>query len=243
MDSEDGVHDTNDLKTVDDDFYSGGTGSGTEEGDGDYDFVENDSDESDDAVSHRHQNYLILSEADIRQHQEEDINRISQVLSIPKVDACILLRIYKWSVSKVHDAWFADEESVRKAMGLLEKAIEMPKTRELTCGICFEDYSHNKMSSAACGHPFCDTCWRATLLLSILDAYSLIMSQEIQLLKNKAHSHHKSDVHALAASPSHNIVFSTDSDGQDVALHDDGMRIRARARRKFLKFVNVYGIF
>ncbi|MQL94197.1 hypothetical protein Taro_026855 [Colocasia esculenta] len=175
MDSEDGVHDTNDLESVDDDFYSGGTGSGTEEGEGDYDFVENDSDESDDAVSHRHQNYLILSEADIRQHQEEDINRISQVLSIPKVDACILLRHYKWSVSKVHDAWFADEESVRKAVGLLEKPIEMPKARELTCGICFEDYSHNKMSSAACGHPFCDTCWRGYIGTSISDGPGCLM--------------------------------------------------------------------
>lgn len=36
------------------------------------------------------------------------------------------------SVSKVHDEWFADEENVRKAVGLLEKPVEMPYTREVT---------------------------------------------------------------------------------------------------------------
>ncbi|NP_001167900.1 uncharacterized isoform X1 [Zea mays] len=41
-----------------------------------------------------------------------------------------LLRNYNWSVSKVHDEWFADEERVRKVVGLPEKHIEMPNDRE-----------------------------------------------------------------------------------------------------------------
>jgi hypothetical protein len=44
------------------------------------------------------------------------------------------------SVSKVHDEWFADEENVRKTVGLLEKHIEMPNKREvcpiLTTQVC-----------------------------------------------------------------------------------------------------------
>ncbi|MCL7036454.1 hypothetical protein MKW94_010207, partial [Papaver nudicaule] len=67
--------------------------------------------------------YTILNEDDIRQRQEEDITRISTVLSIPRVSASILLRHYNWDVSKVHDAWFADEERVRKATGLLENSV------------------------------------------------------------------------------------------------------------------------
>ncbi|MQM09955.1 hypothetical protein Taro_042837 [Colocasia esculenta] len=156
MDSEDDMHDANDLESLDDDFYSGETGMASDDGDADYDFVDNESDDSEDIISHRQQqNYTILSEADIRLHQEEDINRISQVLSIPSVQACILLRHYKWSVSKVHDAWFADEESVRKAVGLLEKNVELLNAKELSCGICFENYPRDRMSTAACGHPFC----------------------------------------------------------------------------------------
>lgn len=101
------------------------------------------------------------------------------------------------SVSKVNDEWFADEEKVRKAVGLLEEPMPLPDGREvgksnsmnsehlcslpmisqlavlslylillknlnlqLTCGICFENYPRDNMAAAACGHPFCVTCWQ-----------------------------------------------------------------------------------
>ncbi|KAJ1378827.1 putative E3 ubiquitin-protein ligase, partial [Sesbania bispinosa] len=78
------------------------------------------------------QNFTILKESDIRQRQEDDIARVAAVLSLSKVLASILLRHYNWSVSKVHDAWFADEDRVRKAVGLLEKPVVQysPNARE-----------------------------------------------------------------------------------------------------------------
>nr|CAD1844423.1 unnamed protein product [Ananas comosus var. bracteatus] len=76
-------------------------------------------------------NYTILSEADTRQRQEEDISRVSTVLSISRSAACVLLHHYNWSVSKVHDEWFADEEKARKAVGLLEQPADMPNGREI----------------------------------------------------------------------------------------------------------------
>ncbi|XP_038986793.1 probable E3 ubiquitin-protein ligase ARI8 [Phoenix dactylifera] len=176
MDSEDDMHDANDLESLDDDFYSGETAMGSDDGDADYDFVDNESDDSEDITSHRQQqNYTILSEADIRQHQEEDINRVSIVLSISRSAACILLRHYNWSVSKVHDEWFADEENVRKVVGLLENPVEMRNARELSCGICFENYPRNNMSAAACGHHFCGACWRGYISTSIGDGPGCLM--------------------------------------------------------------------
>ncbi|KAK4338847.1 hypothetical protein RND71_040309 [Anisodus tanguticus] len=62
-------------------------------------------------------NYSVLSEADIHKHQEESISKTSTVLSIPRVAAGILLCHYDWSVSKVNDEWFADEEKVRRIVG------------------------------------------------------------------------------------------------------------------------------
>ncbi|CAA6668295.1 unnamed protein product [Spirodela intermedia] len=162
MDSEDDMLDANDLESLDDEFYSGETGMGSDDGDADYGFVDNDSDDSDDIVSHRQQQIFVIV-------REEDINRISQVLSISRCEACILLRHYKWSISKVHDSWFADEESVRTAVGLLEKHVEMPNAKELTCGICFEVYPRDRMAAAVCGHPFCITCWRGYIGTSICD--------------------------------------------------------------------------
>ncbi|KAI8537597.1 hypothetical protein RHMOL_Rhmol09G0036300 [Rhododendron molle] len=175
MDSEDDMHDANDAESMDDDYYSGDTAVEYSEDDddgdddGDYEF-DNDSVDSDDVSASRRQqkNYIALKEVDIRQHQENEITTISTVLSISRVDASILLRHYHWSVSNVHEVWFADEDRVRKAVGLLERpVVRFPNAKELTCGICFESFPLDRISSAACSHPFCNLCWRAYMSTSI----------------------------------------------------------------------------
>lgn len=55
MDSEDDMHDANDLESLEDDFYSGETAMGSDDGDAGYDFVDNESDDSEDITSHRQQ--------------------------------------------------------------------------------------------------------------------------------------------------------------------------------------------
>ncbi|KAK1270886.1 putative E3 ubiquitin-protein ligase ARI7 [Acorus gramineus] len=187
MDSEDDMHDANDVESQDD-FYSGDTGIASdyddgggyeeeEDDDGDYCFGDHESDDSEDITSHRQQqNYTILGEVDICQRQDDDISMVSTVLSISRVAASILLRHYNWSVSKVHDAWFADEESVRRTVGLLEKPVNRPlNAGELTCGICFENYPRNRMNSASCGHQFCNACWRGYIGTSINDGPGCLM--------------------------------------------------------------------
>ncbi|KAJ9176073.1 hypothetical protein P3X46_011423 [Hevea brasiliensis] len=180
MDSED-EFDMQDAaaESADDDFYSGGDDAfESDDADvADFEFIDNDSDDSDDLISHRHQqNYTILSEADICQRQDDDIMRISTVLSISKVSASILLRYYKWSVSKVNDEWFADEEKVRRVVGLLEKpVVEFPDGREVTCGICFEIYPSDRLHASACGHPFCSSCWQGYISTAINDGPGCLM--------------------------------------------------------------------
>ncbi|XAR48738.1 Ubiquitin--protein ligase [Bertholletia excelsa] len=170
MDSEDDMHDANDIESLED-YYSGDTAVDYSENDddGDYEFMDNDSDDSDDFITSRQQkNYIVLKEADIRQRQEDDITSVSTVLSISTVAASILLRHHHWNVSDVHEAWFADEDGVREAVGLLERPIvHFSNVKELICGICFETYPLDRISSAACGHPFCDACWRAYMSTSI----------------------------------------------------------------------------
>lgn len=167
------MHDANDLDSVEDDFYSE---YGSDEGDGDYEFGDNVSDDSEDGLSnYQQQNYVVLSETDIQQRQEEDIIKTSAVLSISRASACILLRHYKWDVGKVHDAWFMDEGNVRKITGLLEGPIEFSNEKELTCGICFEAYRRDNMFAAVCGHHFCLPCWRGYLGTSINDGPGCLM--------------------------------------------------------------------
>ncbi|CAK7322591.1 unnamed protein product [Dovyalis caffra] len=122
------------------------------------------------------QSYTVLKEEDIHQRQEDDITRVSTVLSISRVAASILLRHYNWSVSKVHDAWFADEDAVRKSVGLLDKqVVQFSNAQELTCGICFDSFPYEKIISAACGHPFCNTCWSGYISTTINDGPGCLM--------------------------------------------------------------------
>ncbi|KAK6136372.1 hypothetical protein DH2020_029862 [Rehmannia glutinosa] len=187
MDSEDEMAAMMEDSNDDEEFYVGGGGYGDDDSDSDgvvmdYDgFMDHDSDDSDDLSSshlhyhHRSQNYTILDEDDIRQCQEESITKISTVLSISRVAAGILLRHYNWSVSKVNDEWFADEEKVRKTVGLLENDSPLPDVKELTCGICFETYPRDRMSAAACGHPFCVICWQGYVGTAINDGPGCLM--------------------------------------------------------------------
>ncbi|KAF9615083.1 hypothetical protein IFM89_021654 [Coptis chinensis] len=126
---------------------------------------------SDDEASHYHQqNYTVLSEYNIQQLQEEAITTISNMNSISRVSATILLLHYNWSVDKLQDAWFADEEKVRTTVGLLEEPIvHYPNSKKVTCAICFEIFIRRRMHAAACGHPFCEKCWKGYVSTAIND--------------------------------------------------------------------------
>ncbi|GKV27954.1 hypothetical protein SLEP1_g37064 [Rubroshorea leprosula] len=186
MDSEDDfdMQDANNELGVDD-FFSGGDNEAdamavcddSDADGGDYEFIDYDSEDSDANAHHRHQqNYTVLSEADIRQRQEDDIMGVCAVLSISKVEAALVLRHYNWSVSKIHDEWFADEEKVRKAVGLLVKpVVRFPDGKYMTCGICFDSYPHDMLNAAACGHPFCISCWRGYISTAINDGPGCLM--------------------------------------------------------------------
>uniref|UniRef100_A0ACD5YG22 Uncharacterized protein n=1 Tax=Avena sativa TaxID=4498 RepID=A0ACD5YG22_AVESA len=143
----------------------GGYGSGEEESDcgrDDYEVRE-------EVASMREKRYVILTEKDIHERQEEGIRRVSSVFSIPRGSACILLRQYKWNISKLSDEWFADEERVRNSVGLPANGVIRPDCQKLTCGICFDEYSPSELSSASCGHFYCHECWEGYISTSIND--------------------------------------------------------------------------
>uniref|UniRef100_A0A0E0M3C0 RBR-type E3 ubiquitin transferase n=1 Tax=Oryza punctata TaxID=4537 RepID=A0A0E0M3C0_ORYPU len=134
---EDELLDASDSELLDDEEYyycsdgecSGG-GSGSDE---DEEFGGGGSDEgieADEVISRREQRYVVLTEDDIRERQEEMISRVSAIFSIPRESACVLLRHYKWSISKLSDDWFADEENVRHSVGLPSNVVHVPDRPE-----------------------------------------------------------------------------------------------------------------
>uniref|UniRef100_A0A0E0IMA2 RBR-type E3 ubiquitin transferase n=1 Tax=Oryza nivara TaxID=4536 RepID=A0A0E0IMA2_ORYNI len=154
-----------------------GGGSGSDE---DEEFGGRGSDEgceADEVVSTREQRYVVLTEDDIRERQEEMISRVSAIFSVPRESACVLLRHYKWSISKLSDDWFADEENVRRSVGLPSNVVHVPDCPELTCGICFEGCAANAMSCAGCSHFYCHECWEGYISAAVNDGPGCLVLQ------------------------------------------------------------------
>ncbi|KFK36711.1 hypothetical protein AALP_AA4G159700 [Arabis alpina] len=161
------------MSNSDDDmnYYSDGNVSYDEEDEPDYGFVEEVEDSHSSKV-----NYLVLKEDDVRKHQEDAIKRVSTVLSVTETEASVLLLHYQWNVSKIDDEWFADEERVRRTVGILKKALAIGhRFLEVTCRICFDMFLHKDMESVSCGHVFCSTCWNGYLRTSINDGAGCLM--------------------------------------------------------------------
>uniref|UniRef100_A0ACD6ADC5 Uncharacterized protein n=2 Tax=Avena sativa TaxID=4498 RepID=A0ACD6ADC5_AVESA len=145
---------------------AGGGGSSDEDLlSGDYEGREAEG--SDEAVSRREQRYIVLSEKDIVERQEEDMTKVSALLFISREEAGALLHHYRWNISKLTDEWFSDEEKVRDIVGLLVNGNDFHNSRKLTCGICFEGYSPDMMSSTGCAHFYCHECWEGYISAAV----------------------------------------------------------------------------
>ncbi|XP_016451950.1 putative E3 ubiquitin-protein ligase ARI8 [Nicotiana tabacum] len=150
--------------------------------DSDYDIYDMDSEPepeeedffSDEPIinSHNQKDYTILKDTDIHQLIKDDISKTTTILSVKRDVALALLRHYNWNMTKANEEWFANKLEVSKAIGML---LEKEETTSLdsnlvNCGICFEEYTVDKIAFAACKqHPFCKGCWECYISTSIND--------------------------------------------------------------------------
>ncbi|KAH0724216.1 hypothetical protein KY284_000081 [Solanum tuberosum] len=152
-----------------------------------YDMYSDDEDEEDSTnidesniVFYKQKNYKILKDFDIRRLVEEAISKISTILSVPRDVSLALLRRYNWKVDRANEEWFANEQEVRKSIGMFlcdnnNNYVSVSKKTKKTnndafvnCGICFEEY--DDMVYATCNkHPFCKVCWEGYISASIND--------------------------------------------------------------------------
>ncbi|KAI3834649.1 hypothetical protein MKX03_005989 [Papaver bracteatum] len=172
MYSEDDItYDDNDVDySENDDIYSDDDGEG---------YSNNSTDDSDDAEDDPEEdttlpekNCTAMSEGDIRHMQEEHIASVCNRLFVSRVSAIILLVHFNWCVDDVYEKWFADEDKVRKDVGLFENpdVLAVKEEQEVTCMICFDAYRCEDMFSAAsCRHLFCRSCWEGYIGTSIND--------------------------------------------------------------------------
>ncbi|KAL3518780.1 hypothetical protein ACH5RR_021369 [Cinchona calisaya] len=125
--------------------------------------------------------FTILKVDDIRKRLDDDIAKVSSVLFVSRGAATILLCKNNWDADKVNEEWFADEEKVRKDLGLIvEDCTSMAADddkEEFFCGICLENYSYvdNAVGVDGCGHLFCRTCLGTYVSISINDGRGCLM--------------------------------------------------------------------
>ncbi|KAJ0507354.1 putative transcription factor C2H2 family [Helianthus annuus] len=118
--------------------------------------------------------YVVLTEKDLIQRQQQDVTNVATVLSIPRESACMLLVFYNWSVANVYEAWFQDEKKTRKRIGLLYdpgvKLHNKPDERTVVeCGICFELVRVSETVSCGCDHRFCKVCWKGYVGMAVVN--------------------------------------------------------------------------
>jgi len=118
--------------------------------------------------------YTVLSLNDIGERLHNATKSVSTVLAVSEAEAAILLRHFDWNSINANDQWFADEEKVRNAVGLLLQPDDKHETKEekmeelTTCPICFYDFKIRDMKSLKyCDHLFCQDCWRTFIHTSI----------------------------------------------------------------------------
>nr|XP_043617758.1 probable E3 ubiquitin-protein ligase ARI8 [Erigeron canadensis] len=124
--------------------------------------------------------HVVLKEEDLIQRVEQDVNKVTSVLSVNKHIATILLIKYNWNVSDVHEAWFENEVKVRDGVGLfdVDPDVKFPGGNNLNsnnnvvivdCGICFDSVSVTDTANCGCGHVYCKACWKGYVSGSIND--------------------------------------------------------------------------
>ncbi|KAL3519131.1 hypothetical protein ACH5RR_021720 [Cinchona calisaya] len=148
--------------------------------DDDEEFNNNDEEPEEEKVD-EDRGFTILKKEDVRQRLEDDIAKISSLLSVSREASIRLLCRSNWNVDIVQEEWFADEEKTRKVCGLSENypsTIILGKEtsqKNFFCGICLENYKKKKAVPAACGHQFCRNCWKNYISISINDGRGCLM--------------------------------------------------------------------
>ncbi|KAK9905069.1 hypothetical protein WJX75_009180 [Coccomyxa subellipsoidea] len=111
--------------------------------------------------------YVVYNEERLRARQHDAVKAVAGVLSISEGDVVRVLRQFKWDANRVNEEWFADEESVRRRVGLSEEVPEASTSGKATCRICFDEFDVKNMRAARCKHFFCKPCWRGYISTAI----------------------------------------------------------------------------
>ncbi|GJR18593.1 zinc finger, C6HC-type containing protein [Tanacetum coccineum] len=166
-------HNTSDVSSLDEDDHNEKIYYDVDDRNADDDTTDEYNVLMDSDNSSSEKSYVILKQDELDKRQQEEIEKVTSVLSVSNDDACMLLLKYNWSAINVNEAWFEDEVKVRDSVGLLDvdRGVKFPKNdkSEADCGICFDSVMVKDFANSGCGHVFCKVCWEGYVSTAILD--------------------------------------------------------------------------
>lgn len=170
----------------DDDNYNADSGNSSSF-DEDYQMIEeNGADQRGQSDSEEYE-YEVLETDDVVEHMRECIRDVNTVVQIPDTMTRILLNHFKWDKEKLMEQYFGDQDQEKffreaHVVNPFNKPLNKPdgssssSTRPKSkrgvseeCEICFCQYPATVMTGLACGHRFCESCWRVYLTTKIME--------------------------------------------------------------------------
>ncbi|AED97792.1 ARI-like RING zinc finger protein-like [Arabidopsis thaliana] len=111
--------------------------------------------------------YSVLTRDQLKGNMKKQIAEISEIFSLSKPDATVLLMFLRWDSHEVSEFLVENNEKVLSESGL--KPVVVDPNQDLykisSCGICFKtcDDGDYLISTPFCSHMFCKSCWRKYL--------------------------------------------------------------------------------
>lgn len=128
--------------------------------------------------------YKILETDEVVEHMRECIQEVNTVVNIPDTVTRILLNHFKWDKEKLVEQYFEERDQEKffreahvvnpfnKPLNSSGGVQNRPNSRRGVteeCEICFCQYQASSMTGLACGHRFCESCYRVYLTTKIME--------------------------------------------------------------------------
>lgn len=106
----------------------------------------------------RQAEYVVLSEDQLRERQQELTETTQAVLGLDAGSAAHVLRFCDWDANRAQEEWFGNAASFQEKTGLFD-APALLTNHQVTCQICFDSFFLKSMHASMCSHYFCQACW------------------------------------------------------------------------------------
>ncbi|TVU46077.1 hypothetical protein EJB05_05595 [Eragrostis curvula] len=103
--------------------------------------------------------------------QQQDLSMVMNLFNIKQHHARALLIHYRWNMEIITDHLDrkGQDRMLTAAGVVLQKSsgVASGRSRRVTCGVCFDDFSPRDVSTMDCGHSFCNDCWTGYFVSSL----------------------------------------------------------------------------